>query len=424
MRRLMVIVVTGALALSCTVVGAGRVGADEIADKQAQAEQISAKLADLDSQMELLGEEYNQARLQLDQVQIDIDDAARRVDAANRELAQRQAELDRYAVAAYMNGGSGSVTEALLTGQGDEVGRQVEYLRVASANRRKIIDEVRVARESADAELDRLGQAKAQAEALRQDLDQKRSDTEKASGRQQALLADVNGELLQLVQDAQARAAQQADEEVKARLLGTGTGDDPSQPVGDPTGPTSPDGPTTPTTTRPSTPPTTVKPVTPPPTPPPPGKPPAPLPAAARAVELARTQLGVPYLWAGSDPEDGFDCSGLIMWAYAGAGKSLPHSSQLMANVTRHINFTDLEPGDLLFYGSPIHHVGMYVGNGQMIEATPRRGRRPHRQHLAERPRARRPRRLTHSPGADGQIPARRSTTGAMASSASTPSPM
>jgi hypothetical protein len=77
----------------------------------------------------------------------------------------------------------------------------------------------------------------------------------------------------------------------------------------------------------------------------------------------------VPYLWAGSDPEDGFDCSGLIMWAYAGAGKSLPHSSQLMANVTRHINFTDLQPGDLLFYGAPIHHVGMYVGNGQMIEA-------------------------------------------------------
>ena len=86
-------------------------------------------------------------------------------------------------------------------------------------------------------------------------------------------------------------------------------------------------------------------------------------------MALAKTPLGVPYLWAGSDPEDGVDCSGRIMWAYAEAGKSLPHSSQLMANVTRHIAFTDLQPGDLLFYGSPIHHVGMYVGNGQMIEA-------------------------------------------------------
>ena len=373
MRRLMVILVTGALALSCTIVGAGRVGADEIADKQAQAEQISAKLADLDGTMELLGEQYNQARLQLDQVQVDIDDAAKRVDGANRELAQRQHELDRYAVAAFMNGGSGGATEALLTGAGPEVGRQVEYLRAASANRRKIIDEVHVARAAADAELASLQDAKAQAESLQQELDQKRADTEKASNQQQALLANVNGELLQLVQDAQDRAAQQADETVKAKLLGTDTGTDTGGPVGDPSTPTDPSSPTTtrnptsPTTRPPVTTPTTTRPVTQPP--PPPGRPPPPLPLAARAVELARTQLGVPYLWAGSDPEDGFDCSGLIMWAYAGAGKSLPHSSQLMANVTRHINFTDLAPGDLLFYGTPIHHVGMYVGNGQMIEA-------------------------------------------------------
>ena len=378
MRRLMVILVTGALALSSTAIVADRVGADEIADKQAQAEQISAKLSDLDTTMESLGEEYNQARVQLDQVQVDIDAAAKRVDAANRELAARQVELDNYAVAAYMSGGSTDMVEVFLTGQGDEVGRQVEYLKVASENRRKIIDEVRTARAAADAELDQLHASKAQAEALRDELDQKKADTEKASNQQQALLASVNGELLQLVQDAQARQALQADEAVKARLLGT-TGDGTAQPVVDPTtGPSDPADPSSPTTTRPSSPPsttvsptsppTTVKPV-PPPTPPPPGKPPAPIPAAAKAVELARTQLGVPYLWAGSDPEDGFDCSGLIMWAYAGAGKSLPHSSQLMANVTRHIAFTDLQPGDLLFYGAPIHHVGMYVGNGQMIEA-------------------------------------------------------
>jgi cell wall-associated NlpC family hydrolase len=373
MRRLMVILVTGAMALSFTVVGADRVGADAIADKQAQAEQISTRLAELDTTMELLGEEYNQARLQLDQVQVDIDDAARRVDAANRELALRQTELDRYAVAAYMNGGSNDVVDVLLTGEGPEVGRQVEYLKVASANRRKIIDQVRVARQGADAELTGLQQARSQAESLQHDLDQKRADTESAANRQQALLASVNGELLQLVQDAQARQAQQADEAVKARLLGT-EAPAATDPTTDPTAPGDPSSPpstgprTSPTTAPPATTPTTSRPV-PPPAPPPPGKPPAPLAAAAKAVSLAKTQLGVPYLWAGSDPEDGFDCSGLIMWAYAGAGKSLPHSSQLMANVTRHIAFTDLAPGDLLFYGSPIHHVGMYVGNGQMIEA-------------------------------------------------------
>ncbi len=330
-------------------VGAGRVGADEIADKQAQAEQISAKLADLDTQMETLGEEYNQARLQLDQMQVDIDAAAKRVDAANRELAQRQHELDNYAVAAYMNGGSGGATEALLTGQGDEVGRQIEYLQggvgqPAQDHRRG----PGRPRGRPTPSWPGSSRPRQQAESLQHDLDQKRADTEKASNQQQALLASVNGELLQLVQEAQDRAAQQADETVKARLPRY-RHRPPGQPVGDPTAPTNPSSPTTTrnptspsTTAPPATTPTTVRPVTPPPTPPPPGPPPAPLPAAARAVALARTQLGVPYLWAGSDPEDGFDCSGLIMWAYAGAGKILPHSSQLMANVTRHIAFTDL----------------------------------------------------------------------------------
>ena len=90
---------------------------------------------------------------------------------------------------------------------------------------------------------------------------------------------------------------------------------------------------------------------------------------AARAVALARTQLGVPYLWAGADPSVGFDCSGLTMWAWKGVGKSLPHSAELQYGVTRRVALTELQPGDLLFYGAPIHHVGMYVGNGQMIEA-------------------------------------------------------
>ena len=182
-------------------------------------------------------------------------------------------------------------------------------------------------------------EAKSQAESLQHDLDQKRSDTEKASNQQQALLASVNGELLQLVQDAQDRQAQQADEAVKARLLGTDTGDPGAQ-----SGRRSH---RSDRTDRPVVAHHHPQPDARPPTPPA-GHDPAHHPArcrrprrrrrasprrrsaaAAKAVELAKTQLGVPYLWAGSDPEDGFDCSGLIMWAYAGAGKSLPHSSQL-----------------------------------------------------------------------------------------------
>jgi cell wall-associated NlpC family hydrolase len=58
------------------------------------------------------------------------------------------------------------------------------------------------------------------------------------------------------------------------------------------------------------------------------------------------------------------------MWAWARGGVSLPHSSQAQYDVLPHVSRSDIQPGDLTFYGSPIHHVGIYVGNGQMVEAS------------------------------------------------------
>ena len=79
--------------------------------------------------------------------------------------------------------------------------------------------------------------------------------------------------------------------------------------------------------------------------------------------------IGVPYVYAGASPETGFDCSGLTMWAWAKGGKSLPHSSKAQYSMSAKIPVSQLQPGDLVFYGSPISHVGLYIGGGQMIHA-------------------------------------------------------
>jgi len=89
---------------------------------------------------------------------------------------------------------------------------------------------------------------------------------------------------------------------------------------------------------------------------------------ASVAVQAAYAQLGKPYEWGASGPNS-FDCSGLTMWAWGKAGVSLPHSSQAQYGSGQHVSQADLQPGDLVFYGSPIHHVGIYIGNGNMIEA-------------------------------------------------------
>jgi peptidoglycan DL-endopeptidase CwlO len=103
---------------------------------------------------------------------------------------------------------------------------------------------------------------------------------------------------------------------------------------------------------------------------PPPGGPPPALNANAQAaIDAAYSVIGVPYQFGGSSPESGFDCSGLTMWAWSHAGVSLPHSSAMQYAVLPHVAQSDLQPGDLVFFYSPIHHVGMYVGGGQMIDS-------------------------------------------------------
>jgi cell wall-associated NlpC family hydrolase len=85
------------------------------------------------------------------------------------------------------------------------------------------------------------------------------------------------------------------------------------------------------------------------------------------AVAYAMQELGTPYVWGGAAP-GGFDCSGLVMWAYAQVGVSLPHSSYAQWNYGVPVSVDQLEPGDLVFFDG-LGHVGMYIGGGQFIEA-------------------------------------------------------
>jgi len=100
---------------------------------------------------------------------------------------------------------------------------------------------------------------------------------------------------------------------------------------------------------------------------------PSPTGAASIAVHTALAQLGKPYVWGGDGPGS-FDCSGLTMYAWAAAGVSLPHSAAAQYDTLPHVSQSALQPGDLVFFGSSIHHVGLYIGKGLMV-AAPSSGR-------------------------------------------------
>jgi cell wall-associated NlpC family hydrolase len=86
------------------------------------------------------------------------------------------------------------------------------------------------------------------------------------------------------------------------------------------------------------------------------------------ALRAALTQRGKPYVWGAAGP-DSYDCSGLVMWAFAQEGISLPHYTGDQWNSGMHVSRADLEPGDLVFFFADISHVGIYIGNGLMVDA-------------------------------------------------------
>ena len=86
------------------------------------------------------------------------------------------------------------------------------------------------------------------------------------------------------------------------------------------------------------------------------------------ALRAALTQRGKPYVWGAAGP-DSYDCSGLVVWAFAQEGISLPHYTGDQWNSGMHVSRADLEPGDLVFFFADISHVGIYIGNGLMVDA-------------------------------------------------------
>jgi cell wall-associated NlpC family hydrolase len=98
---------------------------------------------------------------------------------------------------------------------------------------------------------------------------------------------------------------------------------------------------------------------------------------AARVLDVARAQTGMPYVWGGASPATSFDCSGLVQWSFRQVGVELPRTAQQQWDATARVAIADLRPGDLVFYANtykldptePITHVGIYVGNGRMLNA-------------------------------------------------------
>lgn len=355
-QRLLATVMCLLVALPLLAGGAAGQQADDL---RAEAERISDELDRLSREIGILDEEYNATTLELDDLEEAVAFNEAQVEQARQAVTEIEDELAGYAVDAFIDGGSvGDLSMFLEAEAPNEFDEATVYLDALAGDQQDLVDRLGGAQDELEYELARLDASRADLESHLADLDSTRAEIEGLVGEQTDLLADVEGELEELVRQeqeraaaeeaaqayAQAQAAAQEEAEQPPPLTESPAAPAPSEPQ--PAPPTSPDpggggGPTAP----------------------------PPSSGASAAVAAAQSVLGVPYKWAGASPSTGFDCSGLTMWAWAQAGVSLPHSSGAQWSATRRVSIDELQPGDLVFYYSDLHHVGLYVGNGQMIHA-------------------------------------------------------
>lgn len=343
-------VALAALLAGATFVGAAPAsGQSSVDDKRQEAREVAARLDELSARYERLQDRSNAAQAQLAEVEGNITQAEARLADTVEERDQRKAELQTYAVDAYLGGPDNSALTVAVDSRNErEMPLRLGYLDTVTGNRTQLIEDLAATEEDVADRVAELRESRQDAADLVDQINQSAADAQQAIDEQEQLQSQIDSELAALIeqQRAEEAAARQAEIDAAAQAAAQAA----QAPAADPTGGG--------TGTDPGTPPAP----TPSPTPPPPAS------GAAGAVEAALSMQGVPYRWAGADPS-GFDCSGLMMWAWARAGRSLPHSSSAQYSVTRRVSAADLQPGDLVFYFSPISHVGMYIGGGQIVHA-------------------------------------------------------
>jgi cell wall-associated NlpC family hydrolase len=303
----------------------GPAAADPIADKKAEAAQIGAQLAQLQDRQHDLNGQFEQVNYELSLAQEKV--AAAKTLAAQTavEADKRRADLRNYAVAAYQTGNDSPEFDALITNDAGTGVQKRSYLQSISGSRQDLVDALNAARQKAEEDGVRLKVAEDAASAKAAEIEQLKRAADDAANQQAAINAKVQGELKVLVDAENSRIAAAA---AAARAAASSVG-------------------------RPSAAPN-----------PNPGQV---RPEASRAIAAGRTKLGAAYVWAAEGPEV-FDCSGFVRWSFLQVGISLQHYSGAMYQSTIRISESQLQPGDLVFWGpGGSQHVAIYIGGNQIL---------------------------------------------------------
>jgi len=322
----------------------GSASADpSISSKRAQAEAIMAEVQQLDENLAQSIEAYNYANIELDRLDQDLESNARHLKAARKSLGVAQSRIAERLRDLYVNGEGDSALEVIFGSSSlDDIIARLDAIQRVSSEDTRILKAVKRFRTAVETRRARLKQARADQARIVQERAAQKSSIESRLAERERMLSSVKDEIARMQVEEerrQAALAAQARARLEAARLAAQQSNLQSQAVIEPatdygaiaTAPP-PDG------TR-----------------------------ASQVIAIAMQYLGVPYVWGGMSPS-GFDCSGLVSYAYAQIGISLPHHAASMFGYGVPVSYDDLQPADLVFF-SGLGHMGMYIGGGQFIHA-------------------------------------------------------
>ena len=321
----------------------GPASGQTITSKRQQAEAIVAEVDSMNHELEATVEAWNYANIQLDEIDQDLATNAKHLVAAKKSLVVAQDRIAERLRDLYVNGQGDSTLEVILGSSSldDIIARLDAIERVSSQDARILTTVKRYRKEVETRRADLQNAREDQARIVAEQAAQKQYIESKIA-EQNRMLESVKDEIARMRAEearrqaalaAQARAqaqaaiaAQQAQQDVLDQAAIEQTYDTPSY---DPN---------------------------------------LPAPRYGQVVGIALQYLGIPYVWGGSSPATGFDCSGFVMYVFAQLGVSLPHHAASIWGYGTSVPRDQLAPGDLVFF-SGLGHMGIYIGGNQFVHA-------------------------------------------------------
>ena len=301
----------------------------------------------MNGQLEQASEAWNYANIQLDEIDTSLASNAKHLVAAKKSLVVSQKRIATRLRDLYVNGQGDSTLEVILGSSSlDDIIARLDAIERVSSQDARILRTVKQYRREVETRRATLQQDRVDQARIVQEQAERKQYIESQISEQTRMLESVKDEISQmraeearrqaaLAAQAQARAqaqaqaalaAQQAQQDVLDEVASNPTYDTPSY---DPN---------------------------------------LPAPRYGQVVGIALQYLGIPYVWGGSSPSTGFDCSGFVAYVYAQVGVYLPHHAASQYGYGTPVSYDQLQPGDLVFF-SGLGHVGIYIGGGQMVHA-------------------------------------------------------